>query len=271
MNEIKYDNPPLLCVVVSIQFDEIDNISDCIAALLELFPKKGFPAPGSVKMNNVEFEMTGDSEPRVTWKESTKWDFKDTARTTLIRMDETGVAIHFADYRFFEGKTETLRHIFGVLKKAIPSLNVQRYGIRYINHIPLTEDDDPSHWVNPAILGLPNQPSLGLNRVGSVSESIFGTQIGGQLVLRCSTMGGGLTVPHDLFPIDLKFSPPLHSDTPFIRLESVHLLPIREAFEPSAALDRISSLRQPISHLFTALTSPTAHLQWQLRSISILS
>ena len=216
-------------------------------------------------MNNVEFAMTGESGPRVTWKESTKWDFKDTARTTLIRIDENGVAIHFADYRFFEGKTETLRDIFVILDKAIPSLRVQGYGIRYINHIPVTKNEDPSHWVNPAILGLPNQPGLGLNRVGSVNESIFESESGGQLILRCSTMGGGLTVPPDLLPIDLKFSVPIESETPFIRLENVHLLPTKEPFAPSVALDRISSLRQPISRLFTALTTQTAHQQWQLR------
>ena len=265
MAEIKYYKPPLLCVVVSIQFEKVANFSDCHSHLLESFPKKGFTVPDSVKMNNIEFQPGGDSGPKVKWHETTKWDFKDPARTTLIRIDENGVAIHFADYQSFGGKSKILLGIFEILDKAIPSLRVQRYGIRYINHIPVTENEDPSQWINPAILGLPNQPSLGLKRVGSVNESIFESESGGQLVLRCSTMGGGLTVPPDLFPIDLKFGIPLESETPFIRVENVHLLPAEEPFGSSVALDRVSSLRQPISRLFTALTTQTAHQQWQLR------
>jgi len=271
MNEIKYDKPPLLCVVVSIQFEKVTNFSDCHSALLEAFRGIGLTVPDSVKINNIEFQPGGDSGPKVKWHETTKWDFKDPARTTLIRIDENGVAIHFADYRSFEGKTEILLGIFEILDKAIPSLRVQRYVLRYVNHIPVTNSEDPSQWVNPAILGLPNQPGLSLKRVGSVNESIFESESGGQLVLRCSTMGGGLTVPPDLFPIDLKFAVPFESETPFIRLENVHLLSIEELFKPSAALDRISSLRQPISRLFTALTTQTAHQQWQLRSTSNLS
>lgn len=263
MNEIKYDKPPLLCVVVSIQFEKVATFSNHRPALFKLFPEAGFSDLDAVTMNNIEFGAPGNEGPKVTWRETLKWDFKDSNRSTLIRLDENGIAIHFADYRFFEKKKKALREILGVLGKAIPSLLVREYAIRYINHIPVPKNEDLSHWVNPAILGLPNQPGLGLERLGSVSESIFQTEVGGHLVVRCSTMGGGLTVPPDLFPIDLRFAAPGTSELPFIRLENVHLLAVNESFDPSLALEKISSLREPISALFTALTTPDAHRIWQ--------
>jgi|GEM_PF-2292661 len=262
MTEITYIDPPLLCVVVSIQFEKVANFSEQLSTLLKLFPEIGFPIPDSVKMNAIKFGPVGDAGPRVSWFETIKWDFKDHARTTLIRLDDDGVAIHFADYRAFMEKKKILEDVLDVINQALPTLAVKEYVLRYINHIPIQGNEDLTEWVNPAILGLPDQPDLGLECLGSVTESIFQSGPEGRLLVRCSTMGGGLTVPPDLFPLDLNFPVPLESNCPFIRLENVHLLQVTESFQPTLALERISSLRASISLLFTALTTPTAHKKW---------
>jgi uncharacterized protein (TIGR04255 family) len=262
MTEITYNDPPLLCVVVSIQFEKVANFSEHLSTLLKLFPEIGFPIPDSVKMNAIKFGPVGDAGPRVSWFETTKWDFKDQARTTLIRLDDDGVAIHFADYRTFDTKNKILQNILQVINEALPSVIVKEYVLRYINHIPIQENENLTEWVNPAILGLPDQPDLELESLGSVTESIFQSGPDGRLLVRCSTMAGGLTLPPDLFPLDLNLSISLESNCPFIRLENVHLLQVTESFQSTLALERISSLRASISLLFTALTTPTAHKKW---------
>lgn len=150
-----------------------------------------------------------------------------------------------------------------MVEQAIPSLLPQLVQLRYIGYIPLKEGMRPVDWVTPSVLGMPNIGKL--SRHGSISETNFMTPEGGQLVMRCTSLGaGGLTLPPDLLPLDAKLKHPLRSEHPFILLENLHQRKADEkTFTAESCLSQLSALRKHNVEVFQATVTPKALESWK--------
>ena len=260
----KFENPPLLCVVFAITFTPLPKMKEYVHDLHEDLRMRNFPDYHQHEGNAVEFASSGTSEPRVAWQKVLRWDITSDDKKTLIRIDERSVTIHFANYRDFNENRTSLKQILEAIEKSIPQLKVTSLTLRYINHIPLQEKENPTQWVTPALLGLSSQPSLGLNRKNSLTETVFETGEGSVLVVRCSAFAEGLTVPPDLLPLDFEIK--THADHPFLTLENLHHLTGSEILDSSEILGKLDKLRHPIAVIFAGLTTPKAHEVWKIQT-----
>lgn len=258
----KFNAPPLLCVVFSVHFEQFEEISKYLPGLITSLAAAGLTDFQNTHLNSFDFQLA-EEKPEVSWKQKAQYDFASKDRKTLVRINESSCSIHFADYCHFGPKKPQIEGVLEALTTSIPDLKATRYSLRYINHISLEPSGNLLDWVHHSMLGLPNQPDFALERVGSNCETVFKSGTAGQLIFRCSTFPGGLTIPPDLAPISLTFFAERISKTPFIRLENTHLQPAEGEFNAANGLDQLSKLRAAGSSLFRDLTTPKAHEIWQ--------
>ena len=261
MSEFSLTNPPLICVAARVQFTPLAKIADYMPDLQEAFRLKGYPHYQELQTKSWRIDQKAEAGNNVSYEESPRWSFANFDKTIAIRVDRESVTLFFADYHHFAEARPYYLEILEIIGKAIPALSLVHLQLRYINHILVKEDEDPSDWVTASLLGV---HTIGdLERQGSVSETVFVTPEGGSLVVRCASLGQGLTLPPDLLPLDIKLKCGLRADYSFLLLENVHT---RKAdtvpFSPESCLQELSELRQYISTVFQEIVTEKAKKSW---------
>jgi len=262
MSEFSLTNPPLICVAAKVQFAPLAKIADYMPDLQEAFRLKGYPHYQVLQTKTWKIDHKAELGKNVSYEEIPRWSFSNFDKTVAIRVDHESVTLFFADYHHFAQARPYYLEILEIIGKAIPALSLVQLQLRYINHIPVKEDEDPSDWVMSSLLGV---HVIGdLERQGSVSETGFVTPEGGSLVVRCASLGQGLTLPPDLLPLDIKLKCGLRAPYSFLLLENVHT---RKAgtveFSPEPCLQELSDLRQCISAVFQEIVTEKAKQSWQ--------
>ena len=261
MSDFSLDNPPLICVAARVQFAPVTKIDDYITALQEEFRLRGYPLFASESAKAWRIQPIPHSEPSISCQELTRWSFANGQNTVIARVDQESITLFFGDYRHFSDARSHYQEVFEVIEKVVPALQVVGWQLRYINHIPLEEGESAAHWVQPLILGLPNLD--GLTREGSISETGFQTESGGNLVVRCASLANGLSLPADLLPLDLTIKHSLHCKYSFVMLELVHSNTTETSpFAAADCLEKISSLRPQIVGIFRGIVTPEALNTW---------
>jgi uncharacterized protein (TIGR04255 family) len=262
MSEFSLTNPPLICVAARVQFMPVESMASYIPALQEAFRLKGYPHYQELRTKTWRIDQKGEVGKNVSYEEIPRWIFANIDKTVAIRVDCECVTLFFADYHHFAVARPFYLEILEIIEKAIPALSLVLLQLRYINHIPVKEEEDPSDWVMPSLLGV---HVIGdLIRQGSVSETGFVTPEGGSLVVRCASLGQGLTLPPDLLPLDIKLKCGLRTDYSFLLLDNVHTRKAKTlAFSPESCLQELSDLRQCISIVFQEIVTEKAKQSWQ--------
>lgn len=225
---------------------------------------QGFPGFDFIGVDSFQVEKRADSDPQITFRKIPKWNFITENKKALIRLDSSSMTLHLADYSFFDNSADLLKTALEILKSSCPEAKITRYTLRYINHIALAPDESPAEWVNIALLGLPSQTELGMEREGSVTETAFLVGDDQRYTVRCTCFSRGLVVPPDLFPLPLNLNFDLESKSPFVRIENNHSKSVSTQLDCELAFQALSDLRNPVTSFFSAITTPSAHTQWQL-------
>lgn len=262
MSEFSLNHPPLICVVARVQFAAVETIVNYVPGLQESFRLNDYPlVQDPVTTKNWRIEDRADAGMNVNFQEFLRWDFSNVERTVTIRLDRESLTLLFTDYDHFAHAESHYRSIFSMVEKAIPALLPQLIQLRYIAFIPY--ESDPTEWVLPSVLGMPNLGQL--QRQGSISETTFLTPEGGQLVTRCMSLGPkNPTLPPDLLPLNAKLKYPILSELPFLLLENVHQ---RQAdavpFSTESCLAQLSDLRHHNVVVFQGIVTPKALETWK--------
>ena len=262
MSEFSLNHPPLICVAARVQFAPVETIANYVPSLQESFRLNGYPlAQDPVTTKNWRIEDRADAGMNVAFQEFLRWDFSNVERTVTIRLDRESLTLLFTDYDHFAHAEPHYRSIFSMVGKAIPALLPQLIQLRYIAYIPY--ESDPTEWVLPSVLGLPNLGEL--TRQGSISETSFQTPESGHLVTRCMSLGPkNLTLPPDLLPLNAKLKYQPQSESPFLLLENVHQ---RHAdpvmFSAESCLAQLSNLRRHNAEVFRATVTSKALETWK--------
>lgn len=264
MSNFSLNNPPLICVAARVQFAPVETIADYIPKLQELLRLDGYPlVQDPIKTKAWRIDDRAEGGMNVAFQEFSRWDFSNVARTVTIRADRESLTILFTDYDHFENAKAHYQKILEKVEKAIPALLPQLVQLRYVAYIPFKEGSTPLDWVTPSVLGMPNLGEL--NRQGSISETNFISPEGGQLVVRCTSLGPkGLALPPDLLPLNAKLKFSAHSEESFILLENLHQRKAEDtAFTAESCLNQLSALRQHNSEAFRATVTKKALELWK--------
>lgn len=264
MSVLALNRPPLICVAARVQFAPVESMERYIPALQEALRLDGYPlARDRTESKALRIDAQAGAGVKIGFLEISRWEFSNLDQTVTIRVDRESLTLLFTDYDHFANAEPHYRKILGIVESTIQGLIPQVLQLRYIGHIPYDQGASPTDWVVPSVLGMPNVGSL--SRLGSVSETTFQTPEGGQLVMRCMSLGtGNLTLPVDLLPLNAKLKHPLQSGTPFILLENVHQRKAEAAaFTAASCLAGLSALRRHNAEVFQASVTPEALETWK--------
>ena len=261
-SDFSLNNPPLLCVVARVQFAKIPKIKDYAVELHEDLRMKNLWEFDERTTNAIHIDPNAEAGANISYSKRHQWVITDRQRKISLRIDSESIAIVFANYTKFKKAKPFYQEVLRAVEKTIKGIACKELQLRYVNHIPQEKGTGPEKWVKPAVLGMPN--FQGLQRMASVSETSYQTNAGGRLVVRCSSMPNGLTLPPDLLPFEMKPELPLQSSIPFVLLENLHAKKAdQSAFSADACLKEFGEMRSDIHQAFRETSTPEALKIWK--------
>ena len=260
--DFSLSKPPLVCVVARVQFTPIAKIKNYVELLQDELRLKGFRYLEERQANTIQIGHNAQAGANVSFKEVKQWVVADQTRNISIRIDENSFSILFGKYTSFNDARELYQTLLTSIEKNMKGIFYNQLKLRYINHISHSVKEGPNKLVQPCVLGLPNLNEL--KRLASVSETSYQTSSGGHLVVRCSSMPNGLTMPRDLLPLEFNTELPSHSKTPFILLENLHAINFKEKeFSAKTCLEEFEGMRADIHQAFKQTTTEEAKKLWE--------
>lgn len=258
------DHPPLHCVAARVQFAPIAKIREYAEDLQEALRLQGYLHFSEQKTNALRIDQNAQAGTNFSFSEVPQWNITDRERKITLRLDSESLTIIFGNYTKFSLAQPDYQQILETVEKTVKGIAITELQLRYINHIPLAQEDGagPDKWVKPVVLGMPNLGEL--HRAASVSETSYQTPEGGRLIVRCSSLAHGLTLPPDLLPLDIEMNHPLQSQTPFVLLENVHARKAQESkFSAESCLKEFCEMRTYIHTAFQETVTPEALKIWK--------
>jgi uncharacterized protein (TIGR04255 family) len=235
----------------------VEAMEKYVPEIQERLRKAGFPELREGQIHNqIVFGGKTVAEDRAT-----QWSFVNKANTTSIQLNFDAITVHTTEYTRFEDLEATIKLAISTLHEIVAPSQVHRYGLRYVNVIPIAPGSGFDQWVHPSLLGYPNLPNA--QRVGSFSETVMVTESSSRLVARCITMHSGIPIPADLMPCSLKLPFPIPMKEPFVILDNDHGRVGPEDFDPIAAVEVIASLHDMLELTFQTSVTPQALETWK--------
>jgi uncharacterized protein (TIGR04255 family) len=235
----------------------VEAMENYVPAIQERFRKAGFPEMREGQIHN-QFVVDGKT---VAENRGTQWEFINKANTTSIQLNIDAITVHTTQYSRFEDLEETIKLAVTTLHEIVAPSQVHRYGLRYVNVIPIGAGSAFDQWVLPNLLGYPNLPNA--RRIGSFSETVMVTELSSRLVARCITMHSGIPIPADLMPCTLKLPFNIPMTEPFLILDNDHGRIGPEDFDPIIAVEAIAGLHELLELTFQSSVTPQALETWK--------
>jgi uncharacterized protein (TIGR04255 family) len=219
--------------------------------------KVGFP---EMRESQIHDQISVEGKT-VAESRAAQWEFVNKANSTLIQVNLDAVTVQTTEYTSFEELEKTFKLAVEILHEVVSPSQAHRYGLRYVNVIPIKFDSSFIEWVQPHLLGLPNLADA--YRMGSFSETVMMTQPSSRLVARCITMHSGIPLPADLMPCTLKLPFTIPMNEPFAILDNDHGHVGPEDFDPITAVETIAKLHDLLELAFRTSVTPQALKTWK--------
>lgn len=250
-------NAPLAYVLAEVRTEVLADLNDYQSSLAKQL-RQDYPIQR--KMNLSRVVATG-TQVLFEQEQDHAWEFASPDNKIAVILRANGVVLHatsYIDHKDFLSRLEKVLNVFS----EIPSIYINRIGLRYIDFILPNEDETPEHYINEKL-----NPDLGLSdgRKGYAATNVASYPMErGQLNIRYMRGSGQPTLPPDLGMLTLEPSTVMKSklnnpeqstailDTdrvmefsPVARLDTAHVcelfnnmrIDIRRAFRDSAITD----------------------------------
>jgi len=235
----------------------VEAMGEYVPDIQERFRKAGFP---EMQEGQIHHQMVVHGKT-VAEDRAAQWNFVNKANTTSIQLNLDAITIQTTEYTRFKDLEETIKLAVTTLHEIVTPSQVHRYGLRYVNVIPIKADSTFDQWVQANLLGCPNLPNA--HRIGSFSETVMVTAPSSRLVARCITMHAGIPLPADLMPCALKLPFDIPMEEPFAILDIDHGRVGPEDFDPLIAVEAIASLHDLLELTFQSSVTPQALETWK--------
>jgi uncharacterized protein (TIGR04255 family) len=250
-------NAPVALVLAQVRVSPVEAMESYVPEIQERLRKAGFP---EIRENQIHNQVVVEGKP-VAERRATQWEFVNKANTSMIQLNLDAITVQTTEYSCFEDLEETFKLAVETLHQIVAPSQVHRYGLRYVNVIPIGFDSSFVTWLQPQLLGHPNLPNA--QRIGSFSETVMVTELSSRLVSRCITMHAGMPIPADLMPCNLKLPFEFHLNEPFAILDNDHGRVGPEDFDPSVSVDAIAGLHDLLELTFRTSVTEHAIQQWK--------
>lgn len=239
---------PLVYVLAQVVISPVMLMSEYIPKIQEELRKNGFPR---FQENQIQ-EIALIQQQQVQTRTSTRWIFLSADGQEAIVVSNGFIVLETSNYATFENFLGKLRLATEIIDSAVDISLAERLGLRYVDLIQPKSDETFSDYLNPGLVGLPEERK-GTERISHSVESRDKTNIGGQLIVRLLQSSRGGFLPPDLEAPHLTFNnkPPADAVTSILDID--HFINLQEEFAPAKLLEVMWQL-----HGFTKQTFETA-------------
>lgn len=197
------------------------------------------------------------------------WEFATPDNRVAVILRTNGVVLHATRYIDSRNLLAQLRQVVGVVADAVPSVYVNRLGLRYVDFVLPRRDERPESYVDPRL-----NPDLGLSEKGDpiITSLVVYPMEQGKLTLRYIRGRGQPELPPDLGQPLLEPSPLMKSDkitdtTPTAILDTDRILayPQPEPLDPDRVLKQFAGMHADVSNAFKKAITKHALKVWEAK------
>ena len=239
---------PLVYVLAQVVISPVMLMQGYIPKIQEDLRRNGFPR---FQENQIQ-EITLIQPQQLQTRTSTRWIFLSADGQEAIVVSNGFIVLETSNYDTFDRFLEKLQLATEVIDSAVNLGLVERLGLRYIDLIHPKDNETFSDYLNPGLLGLPEERH-GIRRTTHLVESRDQTEIGGQLIVRLLQSSRGKFLPPDLEAPHLTFNKKPPPDAVTSTLDIDHFKDLQEEF----ASAKLSEVMWQL-HGFTKQTFETA-------------
>lgn len=153
-------------------------------------------------MNTVKLLAT-EGQLVIEPGQDTAWEFATTDNRTAVILRPNGLVLHATDYvGGSKPFLERIHRAISVFAEEVPSVYINRLGLRFIDFILPSEGEVPENYVDPQlnpVLKLPHKSECNM----ATSLAIYHVESGQQLTLRYTRALGKPEMPPDLGSLSL--------------------------------------------------------------------
>lgn len=230
--------------------------------------RREYPIQRTRKMTNI---MTSGGQLAPEWASSTAWEYATTDNRVAVILRASGLILHATRYEDSRMFLDQLDEVVGALADIVPSVYVNRLGLRYIDFVLPKTDEAPEDYVDRRL-----NPDLGLSQSpeGTTTTSMSAYQMEREitLILRYTRASGQPELPPDLGSLSLEKSPLMADDVPerhptaVIDVDcSCRYSPVQE-LEPNRERDRFASIYDTSFDAFMTAITDHARSVWGART-----
>lgn len=258
-----WTNAPLAYTLAEVRTERLADIEDYQPKLAGKL-RDTYPIQRTMKTVNV---ITSGGQLVSEPSSDTAWEFATPDNRVAVMLRVNGLVLHAT--RYLDSKTflTQLGKVVEALEKEVPSVYVNRLGLRYIDFVIPSRGEDPEAYVDGRL-----NPDIGLSdvaeRVTTASLSVYQMRSGAVLNLRYTRARGKPELPPDLSVLSLDKSPPMTEKVAKTRPTAVLDIDCHQPYSPvkrlntSREIDRFVSLREISSNAFTTAITDHARKEW---------
>ena len=199
----EWSNAPLVYVLAEVRTERLADVKEYQAKFAGRLRDAGYPIQRT--MHAAKLVATG---ARVIFEpeQDAAWEFATPDNRTAVMLRPNGLVLHATAYKDTAEFLERLEKVTKVFGDEIPSVYVNRLGLRYIDFVLPREGEAPEAYVDARL-----NPDLGVSKIPggitATSLAIYPLKHGRQLSVRYTRARGKPEMPPDLGMLSLFPSP----------------------------------------------------------------
>ena len=261
-----WSNAPLAYALAEVRTEHLADIEDYQPRLAGRLRDR-YPIQRTRKTTNV---LTSGGDPVPDLPSRTAWEYAMTDNRVAVILRDNGLVLHATRYEDSRTFLALLFEAVDALAEIVPSVYVNRLGLRYIDFVLPKAKDALKRYVDPRLnpdLGLSSSPE-GLT---ATSMSVYQMERDITLTLRYTRARGQPELPPDLGSLSLDKSSLMTANVPdgqptaVIDVDCFRQYPTVQRLEPSRERDRFAAIYRTSFDAFIMATTPHARRVWGAR------
>ena len=258
-----WSNAPLVYALAEIRTEHLADIEDYQPKFASRL-RDAYPIQRTRQTTNV---ITSGGQPVPELSSGTAWEYATTDNRVAVILRANGLVLHATRYEDSRTFLAKLDEAVVALEEIVPSVYVNRLGLRYIDFVLPKIKEAPEDYVNQRL-----NPDLGLSHspegVTTTSMSVYQMEHDTTLILRYTRATGQPELPPDLGSLSLKESPLMIDDvsqqhpTAIIDVDCYCRYSTVQQLEPNRELDRFAQIYKISFDAFMAAITDHARSVW---------
>jgi uncharacterized protein (TIGR04255 family) len=194
---------PVFYTLAQVQFNPITQMSDYVSRLQEHLRRNGFPDFRADSQIEFAIRRLEESQPEMQQQQHVRWSFTNSDRTEGYQLSSNALVFHTTTYDTFKDFLQKTIAGVELVHNVVELAYTERIGLRYLDAIVPIGDDRLHQYLNSSLLGLSDSVDGRLSH--SFTETVTVIEPG-TLVTRAVITDNGLSLPPDLFPLQLELA-----------------------------------------------------------------